>query len=98
MRVYFNSEYPVAVHRVTICPANDKDTLGGQPPSSDWLESDGKTHKTFNLEFIKGVADVHDHLVPYLEACGMIKRSKLILPPTGLVMPPRTRKPRKQKD
>jgi hypothetical protein len=81
MRVYFNSEKRGS-HTIHIRPAADFDRLQGQPPASDWLESDGRTPAQFAIVFTDGVAEVSDSVAKYLIAAGHARATRLILPPS----------------
>ena len=83
MRVYFNSDKRGS-HTVHVRPAADFDFLKGQPPASDWLESDGRTPAQFAIAFVDGVAEVSDSVGRYLISAGHARATRLILPPAAV--------------
>jgi hypothetical protein len=64
------------LHTVMICPAADL-RLSDCP--SDWLEEDGRTRKTFGVDFCYGRAEVPTNVGEYLVAKGYAAKTRLIV-------------------
>lgn len=77
MRVYYAGER--RNHQMAVTPAADPRAIC-EGVNADWL--DGRGHpRTFQIDFVDGVAEVPDSLGRYLIATGQAKRSRLWTPP-----------------
>jgi len=66
-----------ANHTMHISPAADPRMKGEMP--SDWVD-DKNEPRTFQIEFVRGKAEVDDDIGNYLVKQGLAKKSKIILP------------------
>lgn len=63
-------------HMLFVCPVADEGIRKEDAPS-DWLEADGKG-RTFQIDFVKGRAEVESNLGEYLCRRGLASRTSLL--------------------
>ncbi|MCE9565839.1 MAG: hypothetical protein K8U57_27760 [Planctomycetes bacterium] len=66
-----------ALHTMHISPAADPRMKGEMP--SEWVD-DKNNPLTFQIEFVRGKAEVDDKLGKYMTEMGLARKTKLILP------------------
>lgn len=77
MRVYYAGERNN--HQMSVAPAADTRAMR-EGINAEWLDARGQP-RTFQVNFINGVAEVPDSLGKYLIKTGQAKRTRLWLPP-----------------
>jgi hypothetical protein len=66
-----------ANHTMHISPAADPRMKGEMP--TEWVDGDNSP-LTFQVEFVRGKAEVDDKIGKYMTDMGLAKKSKIILP------------------